>query len=537
MNAQRLLQHFDRISGAPDAIPRLRRFVLDLAVRGKLVEQDPNDEPASELLNRIRAEKVRLIATGAAKDGRPTPPLGDDEPFRIPKNWSWSQVAEIGFINPRNTAQDGLLASFVPMTLIPVDYGASSTWEVRPWGAIKSGFTHFADGDVALAKITPCFQNGKSTVFRGLSNAIGAGTTELHVVRPVVVDPDYLLVFFKCSFFIESGVPRMTGTAGQKRVPMDYFAYSPFPLPPLAEQHRIITKVDELMALCDRLEVVQAERETRRDRLVAGTHARLIDVSASDSQLSTFFINHLRHLTTRIEHIKQLRQTILNLAVCGRLLSGDSFSDQIEKKVGNFVKFLNGYAFQSTLFRTTGVRLCRNVNVGHGSLNWQSDNTACVAEESALDFQRFNLKEGDIVLSLDRPLISTGLKVAQVRQNDLPCLLLQRVGKAEFLSDGLAPDFFLLWLQSSQFTAAIDPGRSKGVPHISTRQVEALPLFVPSLPEQKRIVAKVNELMALCDRLEEQLNTEQTENRRFLEALLHRALAPVGETVELETAA
>src|SRR5262245_37126071 len=96
MNAERLLRHYQRIADAPDAVRRLRRFVIDLAVRGKLVPQDPNDEPASELLKRIAAEKVRLVKVG--KIGKP--PVFDglteaEIPFAIPTNWAWVRVGEI----------------------------------------------------------------------------------------------------------------------------------------------------------------------------------------------------------------------------------------------------------------------------------------------------------------------------------------------------------------------------------------------------------------------------------------------------------
>ncbi len=211
-------------------------------------------------------------------------------------------MAEIGFINPRNTADDTLPTSFVPMTLISAEYGVSCTHEIRPWGEIKSGFTHFADGDVALAKITPCFQNGKSTVFRNLTGGIGAGTTELHVVRPVLINPDYALIFLKSPHFVEAGIPLMTGTAGQKRVATEYFANAPFPLPPLAEQRRIVAKVDELMVLCDRLEAAQAEREKRRNRLAAASLNRLNrpdDEARAFRAHARFHLCHLARFTVR----------------------------------------------------------------------------------------------------------------------------------------------------------------------------------------------------------------------------------------------
>lgn len=187
MNATQLLEHFDRLAEAPDAVPRLRRFILDLAVRGKLVEQYLDDEPASALLKRIQSEMVRLVKAGIVKANKSLPESEEVDSSLIPRSWEWTRLADVGFISPRNTAADDLLVSFVPMPLIAADYGTPNQHEVRPWGEVKTGYSHFAEGDVGLAKITPCFENGKSTVFRGLMNGIGAGTTELHVVRPVVL--------------------------------------------------------------------------------------------------------------------------------------------------------------------------------------------------------------------------------------------------------------------------------------------------------------------------------------------------------------
>lgn len=266
----------------PDQIKRLRQTILNLAVRGKLVPQDPNDEPASDLLKRIAKEKARLVKAGEIRTPKAIPALLET-PFPIPSNWRWSQLAEIGVLSPRNEAPDALEASFVPMPMIAAEYGVANQHEIRPWGDIKKGYTHFAEGDVGLAKITPCFENGKSAVFRNLTGGIGAGTTELHIVRPLLVDQDFILLFLKSPHFIETGIPKMTGTAGQKRVPTEYFANSPFPLPPLAEQHRIVARVDALMALCDQLEAsLTATAATRRRLLDALLAEALAPMATSE---------------------------------------------------------------------------------------------------------------------------------------------------------------------------------------------------------------------------------------------------------------
>jgi type I restriction enzyme S subunit len=96
MNTYLLLNHFDRITEAPDAIPRLRRFILDLAVRGKLVEQDPNDEPAAELLKRIQKEKIRLVKEGKIKKQEPQPKITDGEiEYELPKNWKLARIGDL----------------------------------------------------------------------------------------------------------------------------------------------------------------------------------------------------------------------------------------------------------------------------------------------------------------------------------------------------------------------------------------------------------------------------------------------------------
>jgi len=158
--------------------------------------------------------------------------------------------------------------SFVPMPLISNRTDGAHNAETRRWGEIKKGYTHFANGDVGLAKITPCFENEKAVVFEDLESGVGAGTTELHIARPLIDDIDrrFLLLTMKTPSYLENGEAKMTGTAGQKRVPRSYFELTPFALPPISEQKRIVAKVDELIALCEQLKSCLANAaETQRN--------------------------------------------------------------------------------------------------------------------------------------------------------------------------------------------------------------------------------------------------------------------------------
>ena len=251
-----------------DYIKQVKSKVLSLAISGKLVPQDPNDEPASVLLERIKEEKAKLFKEGKLKkkdlvdsiifkgdDNKYYEKVGseinciDDEiPFEIPSNWQWVRLGKVTIVNPRNTISDEMSVGFIPMTNISPGYGNSIECEQRYWKDVKSGFTHIAEGDVAFAKITPCFQNRKSFIAANLPNGFAAGTTELNVLRPYdnTIDTRYLLWFLKSEYFISEA--KFKGTAGQQRVVTDYVLNRLFPLPPVKEQIRISNHLEFVIA-------------------------------------------------------------------------------------------------------------------------------------------------------------------------------------------------------------------------------------------------------------------------------------------------
>ena len=240
-----------------------RKRTLTLAIQGKLVPQSPNDEPASVLLERIRAEKKAKLGKKYVdsyiykgddncyykKVETNEPVRLDYLPFDIPNSWSWVRLENAVIINPRNDLPDNLEVSFVEMKAISDGYNNHFSATTRPWKEVKSGFTHFQDGDVGFAKITPCFQNRKSVVFLGLQNGYGAGTTELHILRSIqgTILPKYLLCFVKSQYLIEYGKQKFSGTAGQQRFGTDEVKKTLLPLPPLTEQERIVKQVEIIL--------------------------------------------------------------------------------------------------------------------------------------------------------------------------------------------------------------------------------------------------------------------------------------------------
>ena len=536
MNADRLLAHFDTLVDTPGAVPRLRRFILDLAVRGKLVPQDPNDEPALALLSRIASEKRRLADAGEIRRQKPRWEASSkvDMPFSLPADWAWSRAAKIGVLNPRNSAPDDSQASFVPMAMIASEYGVPHRHEVRRWAEIKSGYTHFAEGDVGVAKITPCFENGKSTIFRNLAGGMGSGTTELHVVRPLFVDPRYVILFFKSSYFIEPGIPKMTGTAGQKRVPATYWANAPFPLPPLAEQHRIVAKVDELMTLCDQMEDARQHREEARDLFTATSLARL---SAPDRPAfrahAVFTINNLDRLTARSEQISALRRTIIDIAVRGRLVPQDPTDEPASELLRRTL---------ATDMRGKGITKIGPSVKGIGD-HPELNGWAVAPLGSLLVFHygkgmsaKERLKEGPVPVFGSNGIVG----FCENSLTDESTIIVGRKGSAGALNlcDGpswttdvayyvecpscFCFDIRFLFIQLQ----ALDLGSlGKGVkPGLSRNDAYGLSLGVPPLEEQRRIVDRVETMMALCDRLEARLAAGEEARLRVLDAMLHAAL-------------
>jgi type I restriction enzyme S subunit len=263
MNAELLLAHFNRISDAPDAVPRLRRFILDLAVRGKLVEQIPSDEPTSELLRRIEVEKRRLTKTAGVKP--PSLPQVDPEdvPFKLPGSWSWMRVGW-GFHYDAGMKRDPreLLPDLWLLELEDIEKDTSavqSRLKVRDRDS-RSTKSEFKIGDVLYGKLRPYLN--KVVV----ADEDGYSTTEIVAIRPFVpMNPSYCCLAFRRPDFV-AYVSQVGRGTKMPRLRTEDALVALFPVPPLPEQDRIVAKVDELMALCDRLDAAQRERESRRSR-------------------------------------------------------------------------------------------------------------------------------------------------------------------------------------------------------------------------------------------------------------------------------
>lgn len=576
MNADRLLAHYEKIADAPDAIARLRRFILDLAVRGKLVPQDAKDEPASELLKRIAKEKARLVKAGEIRKPKPSEPIREDElPIKLPTNWALARLCEIGNLSGgmtpsmnRSDFWDGDIVWLSPKD-IKADEVADSELKISALGLAETRLELYPPGCLFMVARSGIL---KRTFPVSINRVPAAANQDMKVLAPFLDGQErYLQIMFRglTDFLLRELVK--TGTTVQS-LKYAEFEQQPFPLPPLSEQRRIVAKVDELMGLCDRLEAARAGREAVRDRLAAASLARLNTPDPETFQDDArFALDALPALTTRPDQIKRLRQTILNLAVRGKLVPQDPNDEpasellkriakakaERKKKTGDArikiepdptpgdldMTLPSGWAVQSfeNLFlfidyrgntppkTDEGIPLITAKNIRMGYLNREPREFISKATFKTWMTRGFP-ELGDLFFTTEAPL-------ANICLNDIeePFALAQRAICFQPYAK-IDTKFLMFALMSDVMQSLIDKHATgmtaKG---IKAANLKPLPIPLPPLAEQHRIVTKVDALMALCDRLEASLTDTSATRRRLLDALLAEALAPV-DARELDAA-
>ena len=542
-----LIAAFETLAEAPDGVKRLRELVLQLAVRGKLVPQDAGDEPAWKLVERASQYKTKARSVGKTSGVA-------DAPYVAPPGWVWTATTALGDTSPRNKVEDDAVVGFVPMASVPKEYGASLNPELRSWAEIKKGFTHIADGDIAVAKITPCFQNGKACVVSGLPFGVGAGTTELLVLRPYpeTLDARYALAFFKSPDFVRGGVETFTGTAGQQRVSNDYFRNRPFPLPPLAEQHRIVARVDELMSLLDRLEAARATRDDVRRAARDAALAALRDAEDTEAVEAAWgrIAGHMDALFAEPEDVAPLRQAVLQLAVRGRLVPQDPTDEPAEvllRKVvakrmeiggrpskggavppneypysipanwawarfGDIFECRLGKMLDKAKNRGSLHPYLRNANVRWGSFDLSDVHEMRLEAHEVPDV---TIKKGDLV-------ICEGGEPgrAAVWDSEEPFVIQKALHRARpYL---VHSKYYQIHLRADCASGRIaEKFTGATIQHFTGQVLDKHTVTIPPLAEQHRIVAKVDALMALCDTLEARLTAARDLHAAFAAAAVH----------------
>ena len=550
-------KYFDLAITAPDGIKRLRETILTLAMQGKLVPQDPKDQPASELLKEIETEKQRLVKEGKIKEPKALPPIMPKEvPYEVPKSWEWVRLGEIG--NWR--------AGSTPNRANTNYYGGKFPWVKS--GEVKQGIIRNTEEFVTDKALNECSLTlnpvGSVLVAMYGANIGDVGVLNIEATTNQAVcacsylfgsDTKYLLFFLQSikNDFIERGAG-----AAQPNISKEKIVATLFPLPPLAEQHRIVAKIDELMARLDELERKQDARNERRLAMHQAAVSRLIDVGDANASRAgrDFIIAHFGELYGTKENVADLRKAILQLAVMGRLVpqnTQDQPASELLKEIETEKKRLvqegkikepkplppikSEEAPYEVPDSWAWVRLGEFV-VYNGRLNVDSDSIS--KDAWILDLEdiekntsrllcRAKYKErqskssksifckGDVLYGKLRPYLDKVIVANEDGYCTTEIVPIIPLGKID--------PFYIRWLlKRPSFIHQVN-ALSYGVkmPRLGTKDAINSVHPLPPLAEQKQIVAKIDELMALCDELEQKIDERTAKESALLEAVAARA--------------
>jgi len=558
-----LTDNLPLLAGAPNGIKKLRELILELAVRGKLVPQDPSDEPASELLKRIAEEKARLVAEGMIKKQKALPEVSEEErPFELPQGWMWCRLQDA--FDVRDGTHDTpkyQLSGYPLVTSKNLHTGKLDLTDVKFISEEDhqkiSARSKVDRGDILFAMIGSI--GNPAIVDTDIPFSI-KNVALLKQYSPALMSADYLLLYL----LVAAADMREKSAGGvQSFVSLGSIRLYPFAFPPLSEQHRIVAKVDELMALCDRLEAQQADAECAHAQLVQA----LLDSLTQASDATEFTANwqrlaeHFHTLFTTEPSIDALKQTLLQLAVMGKLVPQDPSDEPVsellkrvteeksrlvaggalkkQKSLPEVSEEEKPYAlpsnwkwvrFDSISNTRLGKMLdkaknkgelrpyLRNTNVQW--FNFEIDDLKSMRfEEHELD--EYRVIPGDLV-------ICEGGEPGRcaVWQGEVEDMFIQKALHRARPWLGISPFFLQFCLKAAAHSGFLDQFFTGAtIKHFSGEKLAKYPVPLPPLAEQHRIVVKVDQLMALCDQLKTRLTQARQLNEQLASTLAEQAVA------------
>jgi type I restriction enzyme S subunit len=560
-----LQKHFDTAFDTPDGIKKLRELILTLAMQGKLVPQDPNDQPAGELLKEIAAEKARLIKAGKLKPQKPLPPLNPKEiPYQLPSNWQWARLEDLcemitdGTHHTPNYVETGVpFLSVKDLSSGFLDFSNTRFISPDEHDELKKRCCPEL-GDVLLTKV------GTTGIAVAVDTeqefSLFVSVALLKTIKPCV-NPDYLTKLINSPLirkFSEEG----TEGVGNKNLVLRKIKAFLTPIPPIAEQKRIVARIEQLMGRCDELERLRAER----DRMRLDTHAAAINqlLSASDSEnFSTawrFITSNFAELYSVKENVAELRKTILQLAVMGKLVPQDP-NDQPASELLKEIAAEKARLIKAGKLKPqkplppikpeeipcqipASWQWCRfeqiidqHYPISYGVLvpgpdiidgvpfvriedlaikNPKKAPSKKISQEIASDYERTRLVGGEILMGVVGSIGKLGIapeswKGAYIARAVCRIYPVAQVDKK-----------YILWILQSNLMQSGFAGdtRTLAQPTLNIGLIRAATTPLPPLAEQKRIVARVDQLMALCDNLEKSIAAAGDGRTALLNAMM-----------------
>jgi type I restriction enzyme, S subunit len=549
-----LTKNLPLLAGAPNGIKKLRELILELAVRGKLVPQDPSDEPASELLRRIAEEKARLVAEGKIKKQKPLTERDDEAPeIELPAGWAWARLSNVvNVLNGRAYKKEELLDAGTPVLRVG-NLFTSNHWYHSNLTLEEDKYCN--PGDLLFAwsaSFGPFIWQGERSIYH------------YHIWKLDFYAQGQLSKHYLYNFLLEQTQEIKAAGHGVSMVHMtkEKMEKLVVPVPPLAEQHRIVAKVDELMALCDRLEAQQADAENAHAQLVQALLGSLTQASDAEDFAASWqrLAEHFHILFTTESSIDTLKKYLLQLAVMGKLVPQDPSDEpasELLKRISEEKSRLvaEGKLKKQKSLPEVGVeekpyalpsnwKWVRFDSVSNTRLGKMLDKAKNKGELRPYlrntNVQWFNFEIDDIKSmrfeehELDEYRVTPGDLViceggdpgrCAVWQGDVEDMFIQKALHRARPWLGISPFFLQFCLKvdaHSGFLNQFFTGAT--IKHFSGEKLAKYPVPLPPLPEQHRIVAKVDQLMALCDQLKTRLTQARQLNEQVASTLVEQAV-------------
>jgi type I restriction enzyme S subunit len=540
-----ILDNFDFISRSPGGVALLRKLVLELAVRGKLVSQDAKDEPASVLLERIKREKARLVKEEKIKAGKKIPEIKEKEkPFKLPSGWVWVRLGElIDQVNGRAFKPTEWQTTGLPIVRIQNLNNPTAAYNFCNREAIEEKYLIKKDDILISWSGTPGTSFG-AFLWRGKEAALNQHINRVVLFGAELYQKDYLVLMVNSQLDILISEAR--GAVGLRHVTMGQLNNLYVPLPPLAEQSRIVARVQELMAVLDRLEVETSKTEEVRNRaLIAATKA--VSQAATHEDLASSWLRLAKdfdRLIDRAEDVKTIRDMVLDLAVRGKLVPQKpeeepasvllKFIRNEKTRLANEGKIKSekelpeikpeekpyelprGWAWErlgnisttitsgsrdwANHYSVTGPIFVRMGNLSKDSFQLRMNSIQHVSPPDQGEGTRTHLEEGDLLISITGDVGWLGL----IPQDFGEAYINQHVALVR-LSSLMSPLYVPYYALSSLAIGQFDAPQRGLKNSFRLGDLEKMLVPVPPLSEQNRIVACVQKLMPVLDRLEEKL--------------------------------
>lgn len=551
-----LEKHFDIAFAAPGGIKKLREMILTLAMQGKLVPQDPNDKSASVLLKDIESEKKRLVKEGKIRAQSPLAEIKpEDVPYKLPTGWEWVRLGEIGFWKSGTTPSRGNSAY----------YGGDIPWVKS--GEVKQGRITSTEETITEKALSECSLNinpvGAVLIAMYGANIGEVGILEIEATtnQAVCACTTYSLV--DKSFLLNllmSIKPNFIGQgagAAQPNISREKIIHTIVPLPPFSEQRCIVEKIDQLMARCDELEKLRSAREQKRISVHTSAMNRLLSAQASNIFTDSwqFISKRFGELYSVKENVTELRKAILQLAVMGKLVPQDP-SDQSASKLlkeienekrrlvkegkikapkplppikpeevpyqlpkgwewvslGDVSEVNGGFAFKSSQYTNNGVRVIRISDFDEKGFK----NDKVVRYPLSDDLRNFKLEHNNILMAMTGGTVGKSLLVKELPE---PMVVNQRVATIRLLP-GIIPEYINSLIQTNLIQNIIHNAKNSTNDNISMGDITGFHVPLPPLPEQHRIVTKINQLMILCDEFGKQIEASTQKKTALLNAVM-----------------